>query len=66
MDILSSKEEDGSMELRKLAAALEWMMVFVFIIGASTVEEEFKSIEFEEIRFKSKLTTLKYSVKKRK
>lgn len=43
------------MEYRKVSAVLEWLTVFVFIIMASTGEKEFKSIEFEEIRFKSKL-----------
>ncbi|KAF2887729.1 hypothetical protein ILUMI_18444 [Ignelater luminosus] len=65
-DVLSWKEEDGGMEYRRLAAAFEWLMVFVFAVLASTAEKDLKSIQFEEIRFSNKLPVPTNNVKKEK
>ncbi|KAF2896219.1 hypothetical protein ILUMI_09956 [Ignelater luminosus] len=47
-------KEDTDLKIRTLAAIAEWLALFFLNAYALTMTEDFKSLEFEEIRFKTK------------
>ncbi|KAF2896386.1 hypothetical protein ILUMI_09790, partial [Ignelater luminosus] len=52
-------EKDGGFQIRLASTFTEWILVIFMLLYVLTYTNEFKSLEFDEIRFTNKSTSLK-------